>query len=287
MVLGLMGLRGTQVEAQTPQDAVSEVEHAIAQAIIKKDIPVLETSIADDYSSYGYGSVKKATKADFIAAIKSPDYVVSHFKYAPWDVRILGSTAIVQGSDEETSSYQGKDISSTDTWLDVFEKRDGRWLLIANECAKVIAPAASGNADSLLKADRALAAQSHTDGFVAAYSKAMASGARKLDGGAPAVVGRDAILAAMAKYPADLALDWTPQEAVVADSGELGFTWGNYVATFHDKAGKLVTEDGKYLDVWRRQDDGVWRWIADMGNDNTVPAALGSSEKRPSPDSHG
>jgi ketosteroid isomerase-like protein len=126
--------------------------------------------------------------------------------------------------------------------------------------------------DSLLNADRALAAQSHAIGFVAAYSKAMAPDARKLDSGARTFIGRDAILAQMAKYPPDLALDWTPEEAVVAESGELGFTWGYYVATFHDSQGKVVTEHGKYLDVWRRQSDGAWRWIADMGNTNPPPA---------------
>ena len=60
-------------------------------------------------------------------------------------------------------------------------------------------------------------------------------------------------------------------KAVVADSGELGFTWGTYVATFHNKTGKLITTYGKYMDVWRRQPDGTWRWIADMGNDDPPP----------------
>jgi ketosteroid isomerase-like protein len=119
--------------------------------------------------------------------------------------------------------------------------------------------------ESLLNADRALAAQSHSIGFVAAYSKAMAPDARKLDGGAPPAIGREAILALLARYPADLSLDWIPEEAVVAASGDLGFTWGHFVATSHDSTGKLVTEHGKYLDVWHRQSDGSWRWIADIG----------------------
>jgi ketosteroid isomerase-like protein len=131
--------------------------------------------------------------------------------------------------------------------------------------------AASQTSDSLLNADRALAAQSHAIGFVAAYSKAMAPDARKFDEQAMPAIGSQAILAIMAKYPPDLTLDWTPQEAVVANSGELGFTWGTFVATFHNKAGKLITSYGKYMDVWRRQPDGTWRWIADMGNDDPPP----------------
>jgi len=151
------------------------------------------------------------------------------------------------------------------------------WILtiaVVLVCAPVAL--ASEAADSLLNADRALAAQSHKIGFVAAFAKAMAPDARKLDGDAPTAIGRDAILALMAKYPADLTIDWTPQEAVVADSGELGFTWGRFTATHHDKDGKLVTEHGKYLDVWRRQGDGNWRWIADIGTGDPPPDERGS-----------
>jgi ketosteroid isomerase-like protein len=124
---------------------------------------------------------------------------------------------------------------------------------------------ASEAADSLLKADQGLAAQSREIGFVAAYSKAMAADARKLDAGGPAAIGRTSILALMSRYASDLTINWKPEEAVVAKSGELGFTWGHFVATSHDRTGKLVTEYGKYLDVWRREKDGVWRWIADIG----------------------
>jgi sulfatase modifying factor 1 len=146
-------------------------------------------------------------------------------------------------------------------------KIDGRYNGVGFRLASSIdATATPSPAESLLDADRALAAQSSAIGFVAAYSKAMAPDARKLDSGAPTLIGAAAILAALAKYPADLKLDWTPQEATVADSGELGFTWGYYVATFHNASGKLVTTRGKYLDVWRRQSDGSWRWIADGGS---------------------
>jgi hypothetical protein len=64
------------------------------------------------------------------------------------------------------------------------------------------APArASQTSDSLLNADRALAAQSHAIGFVAAYSKAMAPDARKFDSESMPAIGSQAILALMAKYP--------------------------------------------------------------------------------------
>jgi ketosteroid isomerase-like protein len=131
---------------------------------------------------------------------------------------------------------------------------------------------ASPASDSLLNADRALAAASSAHGFVSAYSEAMAPDARKLDAGEQPAIGREAITALMARYPNDLTIEWTPEEAVVARSGELGFTWGRYIARFHNAAGAVVTEHGKYLDVWRRGSDGRWRWIADIGNGNPAPS---------------
>jgi ketosteroid isomerase-like protein len=143
-------------------------------------------------------------------------------------------------------------------------------VLVVGVCASGAAASATEASESLLNADRALAAESHRIGFVAAYSKAMGSDARKLDADAPTAMGHDAILALMAKYPADLTIDWVPQEAVVATSGELGYTWGRFVASYHDSKGNVVTDHGKYLDVWRRGGDGVWRWIADIGTGDPV-----------------
>lgn len=124
---------------------------------------------------------------------------------------------------------------------------------------------ASEASDALLNADRAMATQSRAIGFGPALAKTMGADARKFDRGSPPAIGRESILAVLAKYDSDLQLDWTPDEAVVAKSGELGYTWGHFVAKSHNKKGELETDYGVYMDVWRRDDDGTWRWIADMG----------------------
>lgn len=133
--------------------------------------------------------------------------------------------------------------------------------------------AASTAQQDLLDTDRALAAQSLKVGFVAAYASAMGPDARKLDPGSQPAIGSQAILAQMASYPKDDAFTWTPQEAIVAASGDLGFTWGRWTDTYRDKKRNVAHAYGKYLDVWRRGADGKWRWIVDMGNSNPAPPA--------------
>jgi ketosteroid isomerase-like protein len=61
----------------------------------------------------------------------------------------------------------------------------------------------------------------------------------------------------------DIELKWTPTIVQVADSGELGYTSGTYTLAFTDpKAGK-VSDEGKYVEVWKKI-DGKWKCYLDM-----------------------
>jgi ketosteroid isomerase-like protein len=255
------------ISAETPEQALTRIELAAEEATVHKDRAVLESTFADDFLGYGCSSDKKASKKDIIDSTMSPDYALLDYHYSPYTVHVYGGTATVQGTVVETSKYKGAVNRNNMSWLDVFVLRDGRWQWVANECA-IVPPthgASAAAAKSLLDTDKGLAAKSHEVGFVAAYSTAVAPDARKFDEGAQPVFGRAAILKLMATYPRDDSFDWVPREAVVADSGELGFTWGQWTATNHDAQGKPTVGTGIYVDVWRRAADGAWQWIEDTG----------------------
>jgi hypothetical protein len=50
---------------------------------------------------------------------------------------VLGNVAFVQGFDDEESSYKGKPSNGTYNWLDVWEKRGGRWVSVATQLTRV------------------------------------------------------------------------------------------------------------------------------------------------------
>jgi len=52
-------------------------------------------------------------------------------------VRLMHGIGIVQGMDDEKSTFKGKDTSGTYTWMDVFEMRDGKWQAVASQVTKV------------------------------------------------------------------------------------------------------------------------------------------------------
>lgn len=55
-------------------------------------------------------------------------------------------------------------------------------------------------------------------------------------------------------------LSWTPIKSDIAQSAELGYTYGSYDLKF---AGTNKTEKGYYVRVWKRDDRGVWKLVLD------------------------
>ncbi len=65
-------------------------------------------------------------------------------------------------------------------------------------------------------------------------------------------------------------LTWTPVGADISASGDLGYTYGNYEFQSPGQNGPM-TEYGKYTSIWKKQKDGSWKVVLDMGNASPVP----------------
>jgi ketosteroid isomerase-like protein len=77
----------------------------------------------------------------------------------------------------------------------------------------------------------------------------------------------------LSKRPATkspLVLDWTPVFADIAQSGEFGYTTGPY--TMKDtRPQPAPTRHGFYFSIWKRQADGSWKVVLDLGNKTPEP----------------
>jgi ketosteroid isomerase-like protein len=65
-------------------------------------------------------------------------------------------------------------------------------------------------------------------------------------------------------------LVWTPVGADIPASGDMGYTWGAFEFRSKDKDGQPVVEHCKYTSVWKKQKDGSWKVVLDMGNARPV-----------------
>ena len=61
----------------------------------------------------------------------------------------------------------------------------------------------------------------------------------------------------------NISLEWEPEFIEVAESGDLGYTYGPYIFKATDSNGKEISSEGIFHTVWKRQANGQWRFIWD------------------------
>jgi ketosteroid isomerase-like protein len=93
-----------------------------------------------------------------------------------------------------------------------------------------------------------------------------------LGNGAAPLIGKVAIAQSANWSPKDYQLTWTPTDALMGPSGDMGYTWGHYEGRSKDANGNPVLTSGRYITVWRKQSDGTWKVVMDAGA-NEPPGA--------------
>jgi ketosteroid isomerase-like protein len=99
----------------------------------------------------------------------------------------------------------------------------------------------------------------------AAFADWFAEDGVTLSNGQAPVIGRVAIAKSARWLPNDYQLAWTPTDAVMGPSGDIGYTWGIYTGHSKDANGNPVTTRGRYITIWRKQPDGSWKVALDAG----------------------
>ena len=113
----------------------------------------------------------------------------------------------------------------------------------------------------------------------AAFADWFAADGVVLGNGQQPLIGLVAIEKGVNWSPKDYQLTWTPTDAVLGPSGDMGYTWGHFEGHSKDANGNPVTTSGRYITVWRKQADGSWKVVLDAGANE--PAASGDCCKLP------
>jgi ketosteroid isomerase-like protein len=102
------------------------------------------------------------------------------------------------------------------------------------------------------------------------YMSYYADNAVELPNGGPVIQGKLNIAKGMAFLDdKNNRLIWSPLAADI--SGDLGYTYGTYEFHSKNKDGKPSVEYGKYTSIWKKQKDGSWKVVLDMGNATPEP----------------
>ena len=115
----------------------------------------------------------------------------------------------------------------------------------------------------IVLAENEFSAMAGEEGIPAAFL-AFAAQDAVLKRGNNLVIGWDAIKERFAKQTqGNVKLEWSPDFVDVSKSGDLGYTYGNYTLTSTDSLGNKVENTGIFHTVWKRQQDGEWKFVWD------------------------
>lgn len=124
----------TARSAAPPENATDEVLKADEErndALQKGDVVALERIYADDVV-YANATGALLTKQQHLADLKARTLHFISFKHEDVKAVVHGDTGLVTGISKSEVEYKGSVSKSNRRFLNVFSKRDGRWLCVGH-----------------------------------------------------------------------------------------------------------------------------------------------------------
>jgi ketosteroid isomerase-like protein len=116
----------------------------------------------------------------------------------------------------------------------------------------------------MMDADKAFSKLSAEKGMKTAFMEYIDSNGVLLRPNQLPIIGANAIDYLSQQDDKEYTLIWEPQGGTIAQSGELGYTYGVYKMKPKSVDTTLF---GTYVSIWKKQDDGSWRFVLDSGNE--------------------
>jgi ketosteroid isomerase-like protein len=120
--------------------AVKQLEQNLGDAMVAIDIDKIGQFYADDWASVSTVSGKILTKEKLLNDFRSGNVKLVSFELGPMDVQVLGDRAVAHGGTIEKRLWNGKDDSGEVVWMDLLEKRAGKWVIVRSDAADVNRP---------------------------------------------------------------------------------------------------------------------------------------------------
>jgi ketosteroid isomerase-like protein len=124
--------------SQDPTDiaAIKQISQDMGDAMVRVDIDKLNQIYADDFITVGR-SGKVITKADIVRDFQSFHDKLESFENGPIDVQVFGNVAVASGSVSEKRIRDGKSADGEFLWMDLLEKRGGKWQVVRSAGSKI------------------------------------------------------------------------------------------------------------------------------------------------------
>jgi hypothetical protein len=117
---------------------VLEVSEAIRRAMIANDAEALRRHVAVDYRGSDAGGAVH-TRDQMVAAYGPGGVVLELFEVDRVEARGWSDTALVEGVARISGGWQDQTFAHTLRFLDVFARRENRWVLVASQSTDIVA----------------------------------------------------------------------------------------------------------------------------------------------------
>ena len=132
-------------------------------------------------------------------------------------------------------------------------------IIVFSACNNVRKP----DVNEVLNADRDFSALAGKVGYPAAFTEFAHVDAVILRPNSMPVKGKKAIAELYGQADTShVYFSWEPLSGDIAASGDIGYTYGTYA--FRKDS---LTERGTYATVWKKDENGHWKYILDVGNE--------------------
>ena len=116
--------------------------------------------------------------------------------------------------------------------------------------------------DELFETDKKFSQTSTEIGFNKAFLKYAHDSAVLLRENSMPLVGKPTLEKIFKDAQAEgIDFTWEPLDGDIAESGELGYTYGIFTLKRD-----TVIETGTYVSIWKKDNDGNWKYVLDTGN---------------------
>src|SRR5215469_174222 len=121
----------------SPDDelAIAALFDAADRALMANDVAALSQVFADDYVQYE-PSGRPFTKREIFANFQTGDVRYPSIIATGRRIRLFGDMAAVHGSETDEVDRQGQRTTEKYLYLDVLQKRQGRWQIVSSLLAK-------------------------------------------------------------------------------------------------------------------------------------------------------
>jgi ketosteroid isomerase-like protein len=117
--------------AENATDEVLKADEVRNEALQKGDVATLERIYSDDVV-YANATGALLTKQQHLADLKAKTLHFISFKHEDVKAVVHGDTGLVTGISKSEVEYKGSVSKSNRRFLNVFSKKDGRWLCVGH-----------------------------------------------------------------------------------------------------------------------------------------------------------